>query len=67
MQPVNQRTANMRKPQIDLVREKFMDAINQFQSVEKLYRDKYKERIGRQFKIGESDLGSSHVLHDFLN
>lgn len=52
MQPVDQKTANMRKPQIDLVRTKFMDAINKYQGEEKLYRDKYKERMARQFKIG---------------
>lgn len=67
MQPVDQRTANMRKPQLDLARQKFMDAINKFQAEEKLYRDKYKERMARQFRIGESTRLLSHVLHGFLN
>ena len=52
-QPVDARSANLRKPQIELVQTKFMDAISKFQGEEKLYRDKYKERMARQFKIGK--------------
>ncbi|EJD05834.1 t-SNARE [Fomitiporia mediterranea MF3/22] len=51
MQPVDEKAANMRKPQIDLVRERFKNAIEKYQGEEKLYRDKYKERMARQFKI----------------
>ncbi|KAI5122082.1 hypothetical protein M0805_006064 [Coniferiporia weirii] len=50
-QRVDAKAASMRKPQIDLVRTKFMEAITKYQAMEKLYRDKYKERLTRQFKI----------------
>ncbi|KAL5490303.1 hypothetical protein ACEPAI_5136 [Sanghuangporus weigelae] len=51
MQPVDEKAANMRRPQIGLVQEKFKEAINKYQNEEKIYRDKYKERMARQFKI----------------
>lgn len=51
-QPVDARSQNLRKPQIELVQAKFIEAIQKFQGEEKLYRDKYKERMARQFKIG---------------
>ncbi|THH11147.1 hypothetical protein EW145_g847 [Phellinidium pouzarii] len=50
-QPVTAREANIRRPQIERVRSKFMDAIQTYQSEEKTYRDKQKERIKRQYKI----------------
>lgn len=52
MQPIDEKAANMRRPQIGLVQEKFKEAVNRYQNEEKLYRDKYKERMARQFRIG---------------
>lgn len=50
-QRVTVRTANMRHPQIELLRSKFMDAIQKYQTEEKAYREKTKERIARQYTI----------------
>ncbi|KAH8117351.1 t-SNARE [Phellopilus nigrolimitatus] len=60
-QPVDLKSANMRKPQIDLVRSKFMDAIKKYQSEEKVYRDKYKVRMARQFRIVKPDATEEEV------
>ena len=60
-QPMDQRTAALRKPQLDLVRSQFMDAIQRYQRTEKEYSDKYKDRMARQFKIGESAVFSFSV------
>jgi len=35
-----------------LVKSKFVDAIQNYQTVEQQYRQKYKQRMERQFKIG---------------
>lgn len=53
-QSVDARSQTLRKPQIELVQAKFIEAIQKFQGHEKLYRDKYKDRMARQFKIGTS-------------
>jgi syntaxin 1B/2/3 len=37
-----------------LVKSKFVEAIQNFQQVEQQYRQKYKQRMERQFKIGAS-------------
>jgi len=50
-QPVDARQAATRKPQIDLVRTNFMEAIQEYQAKEKDYRNGYKDRMARQFKI----------------
>jgi syntaxin 1B/2/3 len=36
-----------------LVKQKFVEAIQNYQTVEQQYRTKYKQRMERQFKIGE--------------
>lgn len=51
-QPVDARSQTLRNPQIELVQAKFIETIRKFQGEEKLYRDKYKDRMARQFKIG---------------
>lgn len=38
-----------------LVKSKFVEAIQGYQTVEQQYRAKYKQRMERQFKIGESN------------
>ncbi|KAI5119049.1 hypothetical protein M0805_005915 [Coniferiporia weirii] len=50
-QPVDARAANIRRPQIERVKTKFMDAIQNYQSEEKSYRDRHKDRLIRQYKI----------------
>jgi syntaxin 1B/2/3 len=40
--------------QTALVKSKFVEAIQNYQSVEQQYRTKYKQRMERQFKIGKS-------------
>ncbi|KAJ2912299.1 hypothetical protein MD484_g8102, partial [Candolleomyces efflorescens] len=44
-----------RKQQTALVKSKFVEAIQQYQSVEQQYRTKYKQRMERQFKIVKPD------------
>ena len=43
-----------RGTQTALVKSKFVEAIQNYQSVEQQYRTKYKQRMERQFKIGKS-------------
>ena len=43
--------------QTALVKSKFVEAIQNYQSVEQQYRTKYKQRMERQFKIGKSTRG----------
>ena len=38
--------------QTGLVKQKFVEAIQNYQTVEQQYRTKYKQRLERQFKIG---------------
>jgi t-SNARE complex subunit (syntaxin) len=38
--------------QLALVSNKFRDALQNYQNVERDYRKRYKERVERQFKIG---------------
>lgn len=52
-QPLDARATRIRGPQIELVRSKFMDAIQRYQAEEKSYRDKTKDRIARQYMIGQ--------------
>ena len=48
------RDGQIRKQQTALVKSKFVEAIQNYQTVEQQYRTKYKQRMERQFKIGES-------------
>ncbi|KAF5387359.1 hypothetical protein D9757_005747 [Collybiopsis confluens] len=47
--------------QTALVKSKFIQAIQNYQSVEQLYRTRQKERIERQFKIGATQLSGFTV------
>lgn len=51
-QPVTERAHAQRKQQLEFVSKRFMGAIEKYQNEEKEYRDKYKDRMARQFKIG---------------
>ena len=46
------RDGQIRKQQTGLVKSKFVEAIQNYQTVEQQYRTKYKQRLERQFKIG---------------
>ena len=46
------RDGEIRKQQTGLVKQKFMEAIQNYQTVEQQYRQKYKQRLERQYKIG---------------
>jgi syntaxin 1B/2/3 len=46
------RDGQIRKQQTALVKSKFVEAIQNYQTVEQQYRTKYKQRLERQFKIG---------------
>ena len=52
------RDGEIRKQQTGLVKQKFMEAIQSYQTVEQQYRQKYKQRLERQYKIGESPSSS---------
>lgn len=49
------RDGQVRKQQTALVKSKFVDAIQNYQRVEQQYRQKYKQRMERQFKIVKPD------------
>jgi syntaxin 1B/2/3 len=48
------RDGQIRKQQTALVKSKFVEAIQSYQTVEQQYRTKYKQRLERQYKIGVS-------------
>jgi syntaxin 1B/2/3 len=45
--------ASAKRQQTGVVRQKFMEAIQNYQNVEKQFRTRYKQRMERQFKIGQ--------------
>ncbi|KDR74011.1 hypothetical protein GALMADRAFT_71275 [Galerina marginata CBS 339.88] len=49
------RDGQVKKQQAAFIKSKFVAAIQNYQSVEQQYRSKYKERMGRQFKIVKPD------------
>jgi syntaxin 1B/2/3 len=49
------RDGQIRKQQTALVKSKFVEAIQNYQSVEQQYRTRYKQRMERQFKIVKPD------------
>jgi syntaxin 1B/2/3 len=50
-QPASGRDGQIRKQQTALVKSKFVEAIQNYQTVEQQYRTKYKQRMERQYKI----------------
>ncbi|KAI0780762.1 t-SNARE [Trametes elegans] len=55
------RDGQIRKQQTGLVKQKFMDAIQNYQTVEQQYRQKYKQRLERQYKIVKPDASPEEV------
>lgn len=55
------RDFQIRKAQTGLVKSKFVEAIQQYQSVEQQYRQKHKQRLERQFKIVKPDATPEEV------
>lgn len=55
------RDGQIRKQQTNLVKSKFVDAIQNYQTVEQQYRQKYKQRMERQFKIVKPDATPEEV------
>ena len=52
--------------QTALVKSKFVEAIQNYQTVEQQYRTKYKQRMERQFKIGGCCLFRRRTDTDFI-
>jgi len=55
------RDGQIRKQQTALVKSKFVEAIQNYQSVEQQYRTRYKQRMERQFKIVKPDATPEEV------
>ena len=55
------RDGQIRRQQTGLVKQKFVEAIQNYQSVEQQYRQKYKQRLERQFKIVKPDATPEEV------
>ncbi|KAF7978149.1 hypothetical protein HWV62_1603 [Athelia sp. TMB] len=55
------RDGQIRKQQTGLVKSKFVEAIQSYQTVEQQYRQKYKQRMERQFKIVKPDATPEEV------
>ncbi|KAJ6630682.1 t-SNARE [Mycena sp. CBHHK59/15] len=55
------RDGQIRKQQTALVKSKFVEAIQNYQTVEQQYRSKYKQRMERQFKIVKPDASPEEV------
>ncbi|EIN07486.1 t-SNARE [Punctularia strigosozonata HHB-11173 SS5] len=51
----------LRKNQLTLISNKFRDALQNYQNVERDYRKRYKERVERQFKIVKPDATAEEV------
>jgi len=60
-QPGSGRDGQIRKQQTGLVKSKFVEAIQNYQEVERQYRAKYKQRMERQFKIVKPDATPEEV------
>ncbi|CDO72876.1 hypothetical protein BN946_scf185002.g61 [Trametes cinnabarina] len=55
------RDGQIRNQQTGLVKQKFMEAIQNYQTVEQQYRQKYKQRLERQYKIVKPDASPEEV------
>ncbi|KAI0006069.1 t-SNARE [Russula compacta] len=55
------REAQIKKQQTALVKSKFVEAIQNYQQVEQQYRQKYKQRMERQFRIVKPDASPEEV------
>ncbi|KAG5221183.1 Plasma membrane t-SNARE, secretory vesicle fusion [Salix suchowensis] len=59
--PGSGRDGQIRKQQTALVKSKFVEAIQNYQTVEQQFRSKYKQRMERQFKIVKPDASPEEV------
>ncbi|KAF8319422.1 t-SNARE [Clavulina sp. PMI_390] len=57
----NSRDGQIKKQQIGLVKSKFLEAIQGYQDVERQFRQKYKQRMERQFRIVKPDATPEEV------
>jgi len=55
------RDGQIKKQQTGLVKSKFMEAIQNYQTVEQQYRQRYKQRLERQYKIVKPDATPEEV------
>ncbi|KAI0093542.1 t-SNARE [Irpex rosettiformis] len=55
------RDGQIKKQQTGLVKQKFVEAIQNYQTAEQQYRTKYKQRLERQFKIVKPDATPDEV------
>lgn len=55
------RDGQIRKQQTALVKSKFVEAIQSYQTVEQQYRTRYKQRMERQFKIVKPDATQEEI------
>lgn len=55
------RDGQIRKQQTALVKSKFVEAIQNYQTVEQQYRTRYKQRMERQFKIVKPDATQEEI------
>lgn len=55
------RDGQVKKQQAAFVKSKFVEAIQNYQSVEQQYRTKYKQRMERQFKIVKPDASPEEI------
>lgn len=50
-----------------MIKHKFVEAVHNYQQVEQLYRGKYKQRLERQFLVGEFSHSISPVFIEIVN
>lgn len=55
------RDGNAKKQQAGAIKQRFLEAIQNYQNVERQYRTKYKQRMERQFKIVKPDASPEEV------
>jgi len=60
-QPAAGQDIRMQKNQTALIRKKFVEALQNYQKVEKEYRTRYKQRVERQFKIVKPDATAEEI------
>jgi len=60
-QPVAGGDIRIQKNQTSLIRKKFVEALQNYQKVEKEYRTRYKQRVERQFKIVKPDATADEI------
>ncbi|KAH7889283.1 t-SNARE [Phlebopus sp. FC_14] len=58
---ISKQDAEIRKNRITLVHGKFVETLRRYQSVEQQYRQRFKDRVERQFKIVKPDASPEEV------